>query len=355
MLGRGDTSGSQVTTSSSIVGSRRDGREERHGLGLTATSTAERFALAITFLVAAAGSLFLTLGLDLQHSPDATLYTSGFSLFPSPLGTALGTLLGIEGLAIVQAVVIGTVAVSIVVLRVPLRSVVVALPLLIWLAPLGVDVIAGALFAWGWWRAQARWYWVAAGFHLSALLLVVAVSTSSRDRGPCARTGRHALDLHALRSGTQNCLRVRDSTPGSRRRPRRRLAWTAARFGRGRSCPGRSICYARDSARPRDRVRDSLRPVARLCAVDEHSSDVPVCAARDVRVLHRSCAGSGGHDSGGRFGAAESGRMTSSSSRSADVITEIRSSAARRRQLRILGSCSLASRRWCASGSSRPS
>ena len=138
MLGRGDTSGSQVTTSSSIVGSRRDGREERHGLGLTATSTAERFALAITFLVAAAGSLFLTLGLDLQHSPDATLYTSGFSLFPSPLGTALGTLLGIEGLAIVQAVVIGTVAVSIVVLRVPLRSVVVALPLLIWLAPLGV-------------------------------------------------------------------------------------------------------------------------------------------------------------------------------------------------------------------------
>ena len=119
MLGRGDTSGSQVTTSSSIAGSRRDGREERHGLGLTATSTAERFALAITFLVAAAGSLFLTLGLDLQHSPDVTLYTSGFSLFPSPLGTALGTLLGIEGLAIVQAVVIGAVAVSIVVLRVP--------------------------------------------------------------------------------------------------------------------------------------------------------------------------------------------------------------------------------------------
>ena len=73
------------------------------------------------------------------------------------------------------------------------------------------------------------------------------------------------------------------------------------------------------------RVRDSLRPIARLCAVDQHSSDVPVCAARDVRVLHRSCAGSGGHDSGGRFGAAESGRMTSSSSRGADVITEIRS------------------------------
>jgi hypothetical protein len=144
--------------------------------GFTATTASERFALAVTFLIAAAGSLFLTLGMGLQHNPDATLYTSGFSFFPSPLGTTLGTLLGIAGLAIVQALVIGATATSLVALRVPLRSIAVAFPILIWIAPLGVDVIAGALFAWGWWRGRERWYWIAAGFHLSALLLVVAVS-----------------------------------------------------------------------------------------------------------------------------------------------------------------------------------
>ena len=144
--------------------------------GLASTPTSERLAFAVTFLIAGAGSLFLTLGMGLQHNPDATLYTSGFSFFPSPLGTALGTLVGIEGLAIVQALVIGAAATSLVALRVPLRSIAVAFPILIWIAPLGVDVIAGALFAWGWWRGRERWYWVAAGFHLSALLLVVAVS-----------------------------------------------------------------------------------------------------------------------------------------------------------------------------------
>ena len=144
--------------------------------GFTTTTASERFAFAGTFLIAAAGSLFLTLGMGLQHNPDATLYTSGFSFFPSPLGTALGSLLGIEGLAIVQALVIGAAATSIVALRVPLRSIAVAFPVLIWIAPLGVDVIAGALFAWGWWRGRERWYWIAAGFHLSTLLLVVAVS-----------------------------------------------------------------------------------------------------------------------------------------------------------------------------------
>jgi hypothetical protein len=144
--------------------------------GFAATTPSGRAAFAVTFLIAAAGSLFLTLGMGLQHNPDATLYTSGFSFFPSPLGTALGTLLGIEGLAIVQALVIGAAATAVVALRVPLRCIAVAFPILIWIAPLGVDVIAGALFAWGWWRGRERWYWIAAGFHLSALLLVVAVS-----------------------------------------------------------------------------------------------------------------------------------------------------------------------------------
>ena len=141
-----------------------------------AITTSERVALAITFVIAAAGSLFLTLYLGFQNSPKATLYTSGFSLFPSPLGTTLGTVFGIKGLALVQAVVIGAAACSLVVLRVPLRSIAVALPILIWAAPLGVNVIAGALFAWGWVRARERWYWIAAGFHLSALLLVVVMS-----------------------------------------------------------------------------------------------------------------------------------------------------------------------------------
>ncbi len=164
----------RVTPAESGSPSHELGRDVRHCFA--ATTASERFAFAVTFLIAAAGSLFLTLGMGLQHNPDATLYTSGFSFFPSPLGTTLGTLLGIEGLAIVQALVIGAAATSLVALRVPLRSIAVAFPVLIWIAPLGVDVIAGALFAWGWWRGRERWYWIAAGFHLSALLLVVAVS-----------------------------------------------------------------------------------------------------------------------------------------------------------------------------------
>lgn len=136
----------------------------------------EQTAFATTFLAATAGSLFLTLGLGLQNSPDATLYTSGVSLFPSPLGTVFGTMLGITGLAILQALVIGVLATSFVALRVPLRSVAVALPVLIWIAPLGVNVIAAAAFVWGWARRSELLYWTAAGFHLASLLLVVVMS-----------------------------------------------------------------------------------------------------------------------------------------------------------------------------------
>lgn len=139
-------------------------------------SASERLTLAVIFLVAALGSLYLTLYVGLQSSPKATLFTSGFSLFPSPLGTAVGTLFGAEGLAVLQALVIGALAASVVALRVPARSIVAALPVLIWLAPLGVTVIAGGLFAYGWWRGRERWYWLAAGFHLSVLLLVVVTS-----------------------------------------------------------------------------------------------------------------------------------------------------------------------------------
>lgn len=142
----------------------------------TARPLVERAALATTFLLATAGSLSLTLGLGLQNSPDATLYTSGVSLFPSPLGTVLGTMLGITGLAIFQALVIGVLATSFVALRVPLRSVAVAVPVLIWIAPLGVNVIAAAAFAWGWARRSELLYWTAAGFHLASLLLVVVMS-----------------------------------------------------------------------------------------------------------------------------------------------------------------------------------
>ena len=164
----------RMTSGESMPSGRRLGGDVRSGFA--ATTASERFTFALTFMVAGAASLFLTLGMELQYNPKATLYTSGFSFFPSPLGTTLGTFLGIEGLAIVQALVIGAVATSLVALRVPLRSIAVAFPVLIWIAPLGVDVIAGALFAWGWWRGRERWYWIAAGFHLSALLLVVAVS-----------------------------------------------------------------------------------------------------------------------------------------------------------------------------------
>ena len=140
------------------------------------TTVSHRVTLAVTFLTASLGSLYLTLYLGLQNSPKASLFTSGFSLFPSPLGTAVGTLLGVEGLALLQALVIGALAASVVGLRVPVRSIVVALPVLIWLAPLGAAVIAGGLFAWGWWRGRERWYWMAAGFHLSVLVLLAFTS-----------------------------------------------------------------------------------------------------------------------------------------------------------------------------------
>lgn len=83
--------------------------------------------------------------MGLQDSPDATLYTSGFSFFPGPLGTILGTLLGIEGLAIAQALVIGAVATSLVALRVPLRSIAVGIPVLIFVAMLALllGLVAG--------------------------------------------------------------------------------------------------------------------------------------------------------------------------------------------------------------------
>lgn len=144
------------------------------------STLSEKVALAVVFATGFCGSLLLTLGLGLQDSPDVTLYTSGISFFPSPLGTALGTIAGAEGMAVVQAALIGAVAVATVVLRVPLRCVAVALPVLIWLAPLGVDVMAATLFAWGWWRGRERWYWVAAGFHLVSLLLLVAVTRARR-------------------------------------------------------------------------------------------------------------------------------------------------------------------------------
>lgn len=144
--------------------------------GAVAPTTSEQLLLAGAFVLAVSASLTLTLGLELQNSPDAALYTSGFSLFPSPLGTILGTLLGVEGLAVLQALTIGAVVVALIALRVPLRAIVVALPVLIWVAPLSLNVIAGALFAFGWWRRRARWQWVAAGFHLSTLLLVIAAN-----------------------------------------------------------------------------------------------------------------------------------------------------------------------------------
>ena len=70
--------------------------------------------MAGIFGLAVIASLYLTLGLELQNSPDAKLYTSGFSFFPSPLGTILGTLFGVEGLAVLQALTIGAVAVALV-------------------------------------------------------------------------------------------------------------------------------------------------------------------------------------------------------------------------------------------------
>ena len=171
-----------------------------------AASGAERFAYAATFLICVAGSLFLTLGMGLQHNPDATLlHLSAFPCSHLRSGRFSEPCLVLEGLAIVQALVIGAAGYARWLhsgfrcgrLLLPFRS-------SIWIAPLGVDVIAGALFAWGWWRGRERWYWVAAGFHLSALLLVVAVSRARWLTALALAVGVTASDHHPIRGRAQD-------------------------------------------------------------------------------------------------------------------------------------------------------
>jgi hypothetical protein len=129
-----------------------------------------------TFIAAAVGSLLLTLGFGLHYWPDVRLYTSGVSLFPSPLGTLIGTALGMEGLAVVQALCCGAIAGGLVLLRPPFRAVIVATPVLVWCSILGVDVLAAVLFVAGYWLDRGWLRWASGLVHLSELLLVVAAS-----------------------------------------------------------------------------------------------------------------------------------------------------------------------------------
>lgn len=128
-------------------------------------------AEGVTFIVAALGSLLLTLGLGLRLEPDVTLYTSGLGLFPSPLGTLLG-LTGVVGVAVVHALGVGAIFAGLVVLRPPLRSLLAALPVLILLYPLSVDAAAAVLFVAGVYVAAGRYPALSCGaglLHVSLL------------------------------------------------------------------------------------------------------------------------------------------------------------------------------------------
>jgi hypothetical protein len=161
----------------------------------------------LAFVVAATASLLLTLGLDLYYWPDVRLYTSGVSLFPSPLGTLLGTALGMRGLAVIQAICCGAIVASLVHLRPPFRAVVVALPVLIWCAILGVDVLAAVLFVAGYLLHRGWLRWLAGLVHLSALLLVV-VTSRARWAVAAAALGGALLATTSYRAGIEGSFRV---------------------------------------------------------------------------------------------------------------------------------------------------
>lgn len=164
-------------------------------------------AEACAFVAAAVGSLVLSLGFDLHYWPDVRLYTSGVSLFPSPLGTLLGTAVGLEGLAVVQAICCGLIAGGLVLLRPPVRAVVVATPVLVWCSILGVDVLAAVLFVAGYLLDRAWLRWIAGLVHLSELFLVVATSRL-RWALVCVAVGFGLLLTTSYRAGLEGSFTV---------------------------------------------------------------------------------------------------------------------------------------------------
>jgi hypothetical protein len=144
-------------------------------------------------------SLLVTLGAGVELVPDVGLYISGVGLYPSPLGTGLGEVGGRGLLAAVHALAVAGVVSGLVRRRVPPRGVLAALPVLLWLVPLGVDAPAAALLALAAGRPGARgWAWVAATVHLAALAPAVGLYLSDGGRRARAGTGALLVGLLAL-------------------------------------------------------------------------------------------------------------------------------------------------------------
>lgn len=99
----------------------------------------------VLFVVGFVLSLGVTLGLDVKLTPDVGIYLShGFGIYPSPGGTLLGEG-GLYVLAIAQATAVGYLCRRFGEVSVSWKSLLVSLPVLFWMMPLGIDVVAAAL------------------------------------------------------------------------------------------------------------------------------------------------------------------------------------------------------------------
>ena len=108
------------------------------------------FRASCAFIVAAFVSYVVTLGLGVYLVPDVqNILGASFGLYPSPVGTAVGDAAGVGGLALVQALAVGAIAYLVAREAPPWRAVLGGLPVLWWLAPLGVHVLGVLLLVLG--------------------------------------------------------------------------------------------------------------------------------------------------------------------------------------------------------------
>jgi len=107
-------------------------------------------------------------------TPDMSLYLgSGFGLYPSVFGTALGAA-GPTVFVVAHGAAVGCLGWGIARARPSLVAVALSLPVLWWVFPLGVDPIAAALLA-GAWAGAGGLAWLAIGIHYAALPVAAAL------------------------------------------------------------------------------------------------------------------------------------------------------------------------------------
>ena len=152
------------------------------------------FRASCAFIVAAFVSYVVTLGLGVYLVPDVqNILGASFGLYPSPVGTAVGDAAGVGGLALVQALAVGAIAYLVAREAPPWRAVLGGLPVLWWLAPLGVHVLGVLLLVLGLVYGRT-WALATAGLaHLGAV--PVAVAQLVVRRRPVALAGGAALIL----------------------------------------------------------------------------------------------------------------------------------------------------------------